>query len=73
MSTRPLACHIVDCDVCPDSLENGDTVWHFKTEAEALKWAEEEGWTDLGDGRHACTRSNPAHDDARDAARVPAA
>lgn len=70
MSTRLITCHVVDCDVCKDSLEGGDRVLVFDTPEQGSAYAIDCGWTDLGGGRHACNMPDPAHDAARTTART---
>lgn len=70
---RTVTCHVVVCDICPERLQFDYIVGHFTSTAEAIKAALGADWTDLGGGRLACNRSDAEHDDARDAARVPAA
>ncbi|MEU8526445.1 hypothetical protein AB0C77_12735 [Streptomyces sp. NPDC048629] len=48
--------HVLDCDLCPASLEGEDLALVFDTPEEAIMEGREEGWTRLPNGRHACTR-----------------
>ncbi|WPO73979.1 hypothetical protein [Streptomyces sp. KN37] len=73
MTARLVTCIVLDCDLCGTRLDADDRVLHFDTEEEAAAYATDIGWTELGRGRIACTASDPAHDDACDALRVPAA
>ncbi|MFE4671045.1 hypothetical protein ACWGNN_00620 [Streptomyces sp. NPDC055817] len=56
---------VVDCDVCPESLDNADWVMHFDTAERANTVALDNGWTALPNGRHACINETPAHHQAR--------
>jgi hypothetical protein len=65
VTARPVVACVIDCDLCGESLEDGDTVIRFDSHDEGHQAAIDSGWTDLGNGRHACTRTNQAHDSAR--------
>jgi len=66
---------VLDCDApgCLDSLQGEEMTALFDTEAAAVEAGIADGWTDLGNGRHACIRGNRAHHEARTTARTPAA
>jgi hypothetical protein len=72
MSTRTVSCVVIDCDLCKTSLEGDDRLLVFDSDNEGIEYAIFCGWTDLGGGRIACTKSDPAHDDARDATALAA-
>lgn len=79
MVIRKPAGYIAECDVCRTPLRfgrDGDEVeytLHFATRIQAMAGAVVDNeWTDLGGGRIACRMSDPAHDDARDAAALAA-
>ena len=75
MSTRRVDDGIVlDCDVtgCLASLQGEETTALFDTAAAAIEAGIADGWTALGDGRHACIRGNQAHHEARRANRTAA-
>ncbi|MFE9432904.1 hypothetical protein [Streptomyces sp. NPDC006640] len=75
MSTRSVPDGVVlDCDVdsCLDSLEHGNNTAVYDTGAAAVDAGLTAGWTRLGRGRHACTRGNRQHHEARLTARVTA-
>ena len=55
---------VVDCDICRESLENGDWVSRFATEAEAAEQADAAGWIETAEGT-VCSRENAVHDLAR--------
>ncbi len=66
MSTRPVVTgHVLDCDVCAASLEDGDYVARFPTPAAAAQAGIDNGWTEFGLDRHACPRTSQGHDTAR--------
>lgn len=67
MTARPVAAIVIDCDVCGESLEDGDSVIRYDSRDEGHRAAIDSGWADLGNGQHACTRTNEAHDTARQA------
>ncbi|MGW5616232.1 hypothetical protein [Streptomyces sp. NPDC003877] len=68
--------HTPHCTVCKEPLRFGtdseiETTPTYPTEYDARNAAvADKDWTDLGDGRLACRRSDPEHDDARDAAAL---
>jgi hypothetical protein len=64
VSYRTLTYLVVDCDVCPASLENGDWVALFATEAEAAEQADAGGWVQTAAGM-VCPRENVTHRLAR--------
>ncbi|MFB6805406.1 hypothetical protein [Streptomyces sp. NPDC056387] len=55
---------VVDCDICLRSLETGDHVALFATQAEADEQADAAGWTQTGVGM-ACPREDISHRLAR--------
>lgn len=65
MTVRTITQNVLDCDVCTETLENGNTTAVFDTPEAAVAYGTESDWTDLGNGRHACHRTNAAHDQAR--------
>ncbi|MFZ3473150.1 hypothetical protein ACODT3_10550 [Streptomyces sp. 4.24] len=64
MSFRPVA-FVVDCDVCAESLEDGDLIARFATQAAAAKEAEAAGWVRDAGGGMVCARDNELHREAR--------
>lgn len=64
MSFRPVA-FVVDCDVCAESLEDGDVVIRFASKAAAAKEAEAAGWVLDAAGGMVCARDNEPHREAR--------
>lgn len=68
--------HTPHCAVCRQPLRHGtdseiETTPAYPTEQEAHDAAlTDNEWTDLGNGQLACRRSDPEHDDARDAAAL---
>lgn len=79
MPVQSIRRYIARCDVCREPLRFGtdseiEYTPNYTTRQEAQDAAVVDNeWTDLGRGRLACHRSDPAHDDARDAARLAAA
>ena len=55
---------VVDCDICLESLEDGDWVSRFTTEAEAAEQADAAGWVETAVGT-VCSRENLPHHRAR--------
>lgn len=51
---------VVDCDICRKSLEDGDWVIRFATEAQADKAADAAGWVWTVNGT-VCPRENLPH------------
>lgn len=68
MTIRTITLHVLDCDVCTETLENGDTTALFDTPQAAAEYGTESDWADLGNGRHACHRTNAGHAQARNTA-----
>lgn len=67
MSYRPVGEEseiVVDCDICRESLEDGDLVARFATTAEADEQADAAGWVQTVDGT-VCPRENLPHHQAR--------
>ncbi|MER7953883.1 hypothetical protein [Streptomyces sp. NPDC096030] len=57
MSVRPVSTgHVLDCDHCPESLEDGDLVIVLATPAEIRQAGLDAGWTETA-GQHTCTTS----------------
>lgn len=55
MAFRTETCVLAVCDLCSYVLdEEGEGQQHYATEADALKWAKEQGWSQLADGRLVC-------------------
>lgn len=62
MTVRAVATgFVLDCDVCPESLEDGDLAIVLPTPDQITRAGTDAGWTALADGRHVCTRENTAH------------
>jgi hypothetical protein len=64
MSYRPVTSFVVDCDICLRSLENGDHVALYATQAEADEQADAAGWTTTDTGT-VCPREDVSHRLAR--------
>jgi hypothetical protein len=73
MPIRQIVCHVAECDLCKQRLTVDDGELRLDTPAQVADWAAGLEWTDLGGGRLACTASDAAHDDARDAVALAAA
>lgn len=73
MPIRKIVCHVAECDLCGQRLTVDDGELRLDTPAQVADWAADMEWTDLGGGRLACTATDAAHDDARDAVHVTAA
>ncbi|MFB8182573.1 hypothetical protein ACFC8N_42620 [Streptomyces sp. NPDC055966] len=73
MPIKKIHRYIAVCDVCQQPMRFGtdseiEYTPNYGTRRDAQAAVDDNEWTDLGRGRIACTASDPAHDDARDAA-----
>jgi hypothetical protein len=66
MSFRPVTSFVVDCDVCAESLEDGDLVALFALTEEAEAEAVAAGWVQLAQGGTVCPREDVSHRLARE-------
>jgi hypothetical protein len=66
VSYRPVVAGllVVDCDICRESLEDGDWVQRFTTQDDADNAAAAAGWTHTAEGT-VCPRENLPHRQAR--------
>ncbi|WP_329114535.1 hypothetical protein [Streptomyces sp. NBC_01353] len=61
MTVRPVTTgYALDCDRCPETLEDGDLALVTPTPAQAIQAGIDSGWTHR-DGQHICPRTNTAH------------
>lgn len=69
MAYRTTTCVLLDCDVCGYTLDaEHEGEEHYATEADALKYARQRGWSELADGRVVCDDDRHAALLAADAA-----
>jgi hypothetical protein len=75
MPIQKITRYIAICDICRKPLRFGtdseiEYTPNYASRHDAQAAVNDNEWTDLGRGRLACTTSDPAHDDARDATTV---
>lgn len=69
MAFRTESCVLAVCDLCGYVLdEDSEGIQHYATEADALKWAKGQGWSQLADERLVCDSDEHATALAADAA-----